>query len=254
MIHWCCYCQTLMDEVEPLTTFELSHGMCHACYARMRAREPVLLEYAHKVQFYRQLFRAADRRDGAQCEALVQHAYAAGFRTSDIMVGLIQPALHEIGERWERGEVTLHDEHRFSAWCARVLALLERAGATKEPLDLLIFQAPGNQHDLGPRIAEQVLLERGVRVRACSSELPFELAARLCVEQKPRFIGFSCALPSMVQGALHMASELRSRGFGGGVILSGQALRRHPETFRDSGATVCTTLEQAQALVGQGSA
>jgi methanogenic corrinoid protein MtbC1 len=242
----------MIREVEPLTEFTLSHGMCVSCYRRMRASEPIMAEYADKVQFYRRLFSAADRRDAEQCAALVQHAQDAGFSTADIMVSLIQPALHELEQRWNQGVASDHDKRHFAAWCRGVLALFERAGTASGPLDLLILQAPGNHHDLGPRIAEQLLVERGVRARAVVDELPRTFLIRLCLELKPRFVGFSCAVFAAIESALSLASELHASGFRGGVILSGQAFRRHPQVFHEPGLHVCTTVEQARQLVLDG--
>lgn len=44
-------------------------------------------------------------------------AHDMHLRPADVMLGLIQPALVEIGHKWEQGGVTAADEHEFTAWC-----------------------------------------------------------------------------------------------------------------------------------------
>lgn len=249
MIHWCCYCQTLLGEVPPLTSFEITHGICPRCEARLEANEAILEEHETAIAFSRALFTAARDGDLATCSDLVARAREAGFGAPEILVGLVQPALVEIGARWERGLVTVADEHRFTRWCERVVTLVERPPAREPPLDLLILQAPGNRHELGARVAEQVLVAAGVRAEAIVPELPPDDLVALVHARAPLHVGFSCALPDMVDAASEVATRLVRGGYRGGVFLSGQALRRAPGAFRPPHATICLTVEEARRRI-----
>jgi methanogenic corrinoid protein MtbC1 len=252
MIRWCCYCQKLLPEKPPLTSFDISHGVCEACGARLEAGEPLEREHSAAIELYREIFVAARDGDERTCAALARRAEAEGFRHADILIGLIQPALAEIGYRWELGAVSAADEHRFTAWCSTMLALLEPPPAAKGDLDLLIVQAPGNRHELGPRIAERVLLASGIRALAVVGDLPLADIVSLTVERRPRALGISCALPHMIAPARELSAEVVARGFRGDIIVSGQAVRRAREGW--PGAVVCQTVEEAREHLAGGRA
>lgn len=248
MIVWCSYCQRLIREVAPLTGFEISHGICARCQARLEVDPSFTGDDRSIIEFYRALFGAAFKADRRACGDLVRRARDMGLHPAEVMLGLVQPALVEIGDKWERGEATVADEHEFTAWCEAMLSLFEVEAGTAEDLDILIVPAPGNLHCLGPRIAEQVLLAAGVGARCIVPELPVDDLARRIDRHNPSWIGFSCALPPMIEASLNVAARLADRGFSGRFMLSGQALRRHPHLpSDDSLVTVCLTLDEALA-------
>jgi len=238
-----------MGEGVPLTSFEISHGTCGACEARLEAGEHLAPEYKAVLRFYRALRDAARTGDVSSCALLVQDGHAAGYGIAEMLVGLLQPALAEMGRFWEFGRVSVADEHRFTAWCERTLALLPHARGPQGPVDLLIFQAPGNRHDLGPRFACEVLRADGVRCEAVLPELPLADMLAEVRKHEPRWVGWSCALPEMVESCRVIASELRAAGFRGGVMVSGQAIRRSPDAWVNGELSFCTTVEGAKTLI-----
>ena len=248
MIRWCSYCQSLLGEVAPLTSFGITHGVCARCAARLDADESLVEQNQSVIEFYRALFDAASAGDQDTCALMVQQAREAGFSGAELLVGLVQPALGKIGELWEIGKVSVADEHRFSAWCGRMLAMLDSPTPIPGPLDLLIVQARGNRHELGPRMVAQALAEHGIRVQVASALTVHDLL-QLSRELQPAWIGFSCALPEHVESALEATSQLAQAGFQGGVLLSGQALRRDPTAWVGRGAEVCLTIEDARELI-----
>lgn len=254
MIVWCCYCQTLIGEVPPLTNFDISHGACMRCSARLMAGEELIEEYETSHRLFRAMFSAAREGDPSTCAVLAKQAADAGFGPPEILIGLIQPALAEIGRLWEEAEVTVADEGRFSAWCRTMMALLHRPAPLGTPLDILIVQAPGNRHALGPQMAARVLLAKGIAAEAAAPNMPVVEIARLLRERKPSWLGISCALPGMVEDARRLAAELIAAGFRGRVMLSGQALRRTPDAWPALDMAVCLTVEEACACILHGAA
>lgn len=251
MIVWCSYCQKLIGEVPPLTSFDVSHGMCARCYARVEAGEDLIEEHTEAIQLFRALFRAASVGDPSTCAALAKRAAEAGLGAREILVGLLQPALVEIGRKWESGEMSIADEHRFTAWCRTMMALLDRPPAPppEEPLDILIVQAPGNRHEIGAQMAAHLLLAEGIAADAVVPDLPVGEIATLLRERKPAWLGISCSLPGMVEDARRLGEELVAGGFRGRVMLGGQALRRAPDAWADLGLSVCLTVLDARMLI-----
>ena len=72
--------------------------------------------------------------------------------------------LHEIGERWSRGEMSVAQEHIASALLARALALLAETIALPEDANrCLLAAAEGDEHTLALSLAEVCLREAGWR-------------------------------------------------------------------------------------------
>jgi excisionase family DNA binding protein len=118
--------------------------------------------------------------DGPGSWAVVEQGLVAGS-PGDVYVSLLAPALRRIGEGWERGELSVADEHRASAVAMRTLGRLSgsftRRGR-RRPGTVLMAGAGGDPHlmpgamvadvlrgdgwsvlDLGPNVPQMSLLE-----------------------------------------------------------------------------------------------
>lgn len=251
MISWCCYCQRLIGEVEPLDDFALSHGVCAACELRLAARENLKDVHQHTFDFFARVFREARVGDRATCSEIVRSGLARGYSPTDLLLGLIQPALWAIGKAWEVREASVADEHRFTEWCRTVFALLPPPPPEPEHVELLIFQAPGNRHELGPLLAERVLSEAGIGCRAFVPDLSADELLALTRKHTPRWVGFSCALPQDVEPTRALIASLRAGGYLGQVMISGQAIRRGGSEW-GPGVIVCRTVDEARAVITAG--
>jgi hypothetical protein len=118
VLKWCAHCQQFIGETPPHADFGITHGLCRRC----SGDEPDLLsgdEYAHAVvlrDLFQALFSAGRRSDFDAAGPLIDQAIVANCRPVDILVGMIAPMLHEIGAAWERGTLTVEDEHEFTAF------------------------------------------------------------------------------------------------------------------------------------------
>src|SRR4029078_3594262 len=87
------------------------------------------------------------------------------------------PYLHELGERWERGEASVAQEHfATSVIRGRLLGLARGWGAGSGPLAVLACP-PGEEHDLGLLALGIVLRARGWRVAYLGPDTPMETLA-----------------------------------------------------------------------------
>jgi len=253
VINWCCYCQRLIGETAPFEDFALSHGVCARCEQRLLAREDLKDQHQGTIDFFARLFREAKRGDRATSAALVADGLSLGYAPSDLLLGLIQPALWAIGKAWEEGRTTVAEEHRFTAWCTTAFSLLPPLPLEESasgPLELLMFQAPGNHHDLGLQFAERVLREGGVTCRAFVPELPVDEVLALTRQHAPRWLGFSCARTESMEPTRALIDQLRADGFMGGVLISGQAVRRGASEW--VGSTACRSVGDALSLITAG--
>src|SRR5262249_53649330 len=96
---------------------------------------------------------------------------------------VIVPYLHELGERWEQGDVSIAQEHYASTVLrGRLLGLARGWGRGIGPIAVLAC-APGEQHDLGLIAFGLALRARGWRIVYLATATPITSvadAARSC--------------------------------------------------------------------------
>ena len=107
----------------------------------------------------------------------------ADFTLDTVLREVVLPCLHELGERWARGEASVAEEHFASALLrGRLLGLARGWGHGVGPLALLAC-LPGEEHDLGLICFGLALRARGWRIAYLGANTPprslTETAARL---------------------------------------------------------------------------
>ena len=120
----------------------------------------------------------------------------------DTVLGdVVVPLLHEIGDRWERGEITVAQEHfATTVLRGRLLGLARGWGAGLGPLALLAC-APGEQHDLGLIAFGLALRARGWRIVYLGPDTPLESIAEAARGSQPRRVVVSAVTPAAFAAA-----------------------------------------------------
>ncbi len=123
---------------------------------------------------------------------------------------VLTPALHEIGDRWFRGDVGVADEHIASAIVQSILAALApQFPWVKGGPRALVGCVQGERHDVGARMMSDLLALDGWDERFLGADLPTEQFVQKAQQFAPRLIAVSItlsdgrpALQSLVE-ALH---------------------------------------------------
>jgi len=123
-----------------------------------------------------ELAAALDAFDEPRAHAALDRLVACV--TVDALVdGVVLPYLRDLGERWERGEASIAQEHFASNLLrGRLLGLARGWGRGLGPLAVLAC-APGEQHDLPLLMFGLVLRSRGWRVGYLGVDTPLETVA-----------------------------------------------------------------------------
>jgi methanogenic corrinoid protein MtbC1 len=212
MIRWCAYCQTYQGEKAPFEDFSITHTICERCGADPSRRSGDALDRLEPV---RALFhRLAEPRVDDAPEQMASAALALGIAPIDLLLGIVQPVLYDVGARWERGEATVAEEHEITRRC---LAVYEALLARQRPLDsrrgparldVLLASAPGNTHTLGLRVVQLFLIIEGFSVHAELSPRSSTELVELVRARRPRYVGISAALPEHLASAAEVISRL----------------------------------------------
>jgi MerR family transcriptional regulator, light-induced transcriptional regulator len=104
---------------------------------------------------------------------------------------ILEPLLHEIGDRWAAGDLTVAEEHLVSeAVRSRLGHLLADAGGGVRGCAVLAC-APGEQHELGLMMVAIALRRDGWKVVYLGADTPFDAAAGLARRVEARVLGIS---------------------------------------------------------------
>lgn len=79
---------------------------------------------------YHELMKAGRISDLTAAERILSEAESTGCQAVDVLIAIVAPMLYQIGEESERGAATVAEEHRFTAFCAKLCELVGRRVAT----------------------------------------------------------------------------------------------------------------------------
>jgi MerR family transcriptional regulator, light-induced transcriptional regulator len=132
----------------------------------------------------------------------------ARFSLETVLADVILPSLHDLGERWERGEISVAQEHFASALLrGRLLGLARGWGQGVGPTALLAC-APGEQHDLGLIVYGLALRARGWRIVYLGPDTPLESLADAARASRPDRVVVSAVAPEKLQAARDSLEDL----------------------------------------------
>ena len=130
---------------------------------------------------------ALDRFDDAGAHAALDTLLAT-FSVEAVLRDAVLPYLGELGRRWERGEVSIAQEHWASSLLrGRLLGLARGWGNGGSPLALLAC-APGDQHDLGLICFGLALRRHGWRIAYLGQDTPVETVIETAASMHPALV------------------------------------------------------------------
>jgi methanogenic corrinoid protein MtbC1 len=113
--------------------------------------------------------------DQLAAHGILERATGLGWSADELRCDLITPVMHEVGRRWERGEIGVADEHLATSVCEWLLfSIAGRAPRDRDPAArrAIVGCSPGELHSLGALIVANVLTERGWRVLYLGDSTP----------------------------------------------------------------------------------
>ena len=139
---------------------------------------------AAAVELVERIVRAARRLDGAELEAALDETMGS-LRFEAAWEAVIMPALHAIGEAWQRGDVSVAGEHATSQAIHRRLArAFDAAGSASTGPAVLIGLPPGARHEFGALAFATAARRSGLPVLYLGPDLPVESWVSASVERQ----------------------------------------------------------------------
>jgi MerR family transcriptional regulator, light-induced transcriptional regulator len=170
------YPEEAVTRVEAMRS-HLASGLSAAEAARLASRpQDERSPSASIASLLDELRAALDAYDEPRAQAVFDRMLAA-FTLETVLRDALFPYLHELGERWERGEASVAQEHFASSVSrGRLLGLGRGWGIGAGPLAVLACP-PGEEHDLCLLAFGVLLHDRGWRIAYLGPDTPMETLA-----------------------------------------------------------------------------
>jgi methanogenic corrinoid protein MtbC1 len=180
--------------------------------------------------------------DEAGAWNLVEEALASGATPDAVLLDIICPSMHSIGERWSTNELSIGAEHVAAAVALR---LISRIGARFTPRGrkrgaVLLASPSGDRHNLPVAIVANLLRWRGYTVIEVGADVPPEELAEVARHATGLVaIGISCTFPEAVSAARHAITAIRDHLGAVTIFIGGMGVQSADEA-RDAGADYFT--------------
>jgi methanogenic corrinoid protein MtbC1 len=178
---------------------------------------------ARLSRLYLEALRAADASGAYR---VATEALGQGMTMPELYQRVIAPAMHRIGELWERGALTVADEHLARALTNRILAALRPSpGEAVVPRRgrALLAAVEGEQHALGLRMAADLLEDAGYDAIYLGADVPTGALLQAVESLSPDLVAMTATMETLGPRLEAVAAELRRSHPGLGVLVGGQA-------------------------------
>ncbi|HYP47959.1 MAG TPA: diguanylate cyclase [Thermoleophilaceae bacterium] len=132
--------------------------------------------------------------DASSAEQVIDEALELGMSAAQVQADLIHPAMTWIGELWQKGAISIADEHLATAVSQRMLMRLFEQLQTAAPRSrerVLLAAVEGQQHVLGLRMVADVLEGAGFDVLYLGADVPTGPLVGFIEQHKPAIAGLS---------------------------------------------------------------
>ncbi len=124
------------------------------------------------VDYVEELLKATLKADFEGAAQILSGGYAR-FTLEDVLTHIIEPVLREIGEMWQRGEITIAHEHQASAYLrGKLQTLLDMVGQPQLGPGVVVACGPSETHEIGPLMLSVMLRRAGIRVFYLGADTP----------------------------------------------------------------------------------
>jgi MerR family transcriptional regulator, light-induced transcriptional regulator len=147
--------------------------------------------------------------DEIAAEIVIREALEANLYAGEIDDEIIAPALWLVGALWERGQITVADEHLASEISLRVLALhreVTRVARSRRAHQIMLATPSGEMHTIALRMVGELLRAAGYPIVMLGANVPGQALVASVRRHRPDILCLSATLPGM-NGPMYRAID-----------------------------------------------
>ena len=153
---------------------------------------------------------ALTARDSHHARAVVEQALEAGADPRAVVLEVLSPALHALGELWDHGQLSVADEHYATGVTEGVLALTA-ARMRRPPAGgrlAIVASPPGEHHGIPARIIGDFLEAEGWEVIVAGADVPARDLIELVGDEQPDLVCLSTTMPHNIEATFELLGAL----------------------------------------------
>ena len=196
---------------------------------------PVLENYDADFRRYLNALLEGDARVGHE---LIDGLLSSKVSLATIYCDYIQRGMYEVGELWERNQISVSVEHLAASTTQLIVSELffKLKCSPENGKQVIIACVPCELHDVGTLIVANVFQLAGWKIQLLGANTPADDMVDFIAKRKPDTLALSCTLPANRHG-LENALEKTVAAFPQlDIIIGGQALGGSDEAGHYSGA------------------
>jgi len=172
-------------------------------------------------------------------ELALNNVHSASDLT-EFYLQVIQPAMYDIGNLWEKGSISVAREHLASAIVTRVMAALYPKFIILEQTksSAIVTAAPNEYHEIGPRMVADLLEIDGWSINYTGANTPPESLVDLALAKQPFFIAISVGMPFNIDRTQKLIQLIRDHKQLNDtkIMVGGQCLKMSSQVRKAIGA------------------
>jgi MerR family transcriptional regulator, light-induced transcriptional regulator len=188
--------------------------------------------------------------DEVRAELVIRDAIDANLSTAEVDDQIIAPSLWYVGELWERGEISVADEHIATEICVRVLALqreARRLARDRGDHRVMLAAPAGEHHVVALQMTGNLLREAGYEVTMLGADVPARALALAAGRLGVDVICMSATMPGGADHTLFTIDAVREERPSTGFVVGGRALGSRVRSR--PGVEVCGRVSEAVEAV-----
>jgi len=189
-----------------------------------------------KERFMAALIKGDDR----ECLRIVREAVKNEADIERLYLQVMQPCLYQVGSLWERGTVSVAEEHLATAIVSRVMASLygHFVGSGSERGRAVVACAPNEYHEVGGRMVADLLEMDGWDVAFLGANMPPGDLIALLKGHLPDLMALSITMPFNIEACRELITAIRVEAALAHlpVMVGGLAFWGVPELWAQTGA------------------
>ena len=159
---------------------------------------------------------------------IVNNLIDEGVKIQDIYIELIQPTMYKVGELWEKGEISVADEHLATSITDRILTIIYPRifSGEKKGKSAVVACVANEYHQLGGRMVADFFELHGWDGYFVGANTPLKDLLDLIEEKEPDVVGLSLAMYFNLPELLEAINVIQEEHLDLEILVGGQAFRQ----------------------------